>query len=234
MVTPDLDGQIAGVASLAEPQRRNLYRYVVSQPEPVGKDEAARVFGLARSVVGFHLDRLVADGLLETEYRRLSGRSGPGAGRPAKLYRRARQDITVNLPARDYGLAAELLATAVDRAAGTAAPVDAALADAAGERGRRLGEDVRRRAGGRQPSRGALVDATLTVLDEQGYEPRRTGDDVVMANCPFHDLAQRHRTLVCGMNLDLIVGLASRLPEGTLTARLDPGEDRCCVRLNVG
>jgi predicted ArsR family transcriptional regulator len=234
MVTPDQDGNIAGVASLAEPQRRLLYRYVVSQPEPVGKDEAARVFGLARSVAGFHLDRLVADGLLETEYRRLSGRSGPGAGRPAKLYRRAGQEIAVNLPPRDYGLAAELLATAVDRASGTAGPVDAALADAAGERGRGLGEDVRRRAGGRRPGRRALVDAVLEVLDEQGYEPRRTGDDVVMANCPFHALAQRHRTLVCGMNLDLIVGLASCLPEGTLAARLDPGDDRCCVRLAVG
>jgi predicted ArsR family transcriptional regulator len=234
MVTPDIDGQIVGVASLAEPQRRSLYRYVVSQPEPVGKDEAANVFGLARSVAGFHLDRLVADGLLETEYRRLSGRSGPGAGRPAKLYRRARRDIAVNLPARDYGLAAELLATAVDQAAGTAGPVDAALADAAGERGRWLGEDVRRRAGGDRPARRALLDAVLQVLDEQGYEPRRTGDDVIMANCPFHALAQRHRTLVCGMNLDLILGLATKLPEGTLTARLDAGDDRCCVRLELG
>ena len=89
MASDDFEEQIAGVASLAEPQRRALYRFVVDRSDAVSKDEAAAAMGVARSVAAFHLDRLVADGLLTTEFRRLTGRQGPGAGRPAKLYRRA-------------------------------------------------------------------------------------------------------------------------------------------------
>ncbi len=33
------------------------------------------------------------------------------------------------------------------------------------------------------------------------------------------------------MNLDLINGLLERNPDTGLTARLDPGPDRCCVTL---
>ena len=85
MTAKDLDQRIGGVASLAEPQRRALYRFVVSRDGAVSKDDAAAAMGVARYVAAFHLDRLVAVGLLTTEYRRLSGRRGPGAGRPAKL-----------------------------------------------------------------------------------------------------------------------------------------------------
>src|SRR5439155_17253472 len=115
----DFDEDIAGVASLAEPQRRALYRFVVSRGDAVSKDEAAAAMGVARSVAAFHLDRLVADGLLTTEFRRLTGRQGPGAGRPAKLYRRAEREVAVSLPARQYDLAAALLAAAVDDATRT-------------------------------------------------------------------------------------------------------------------
>jgi predicted ArsR family transcriptional regulator len=232
MARVDIDEQIAGVASLAEPQRRNLYRYVVAQDKAVGKDEAAAALGLARSVVTFHLDRLVVDGLLATEYRRLSGRTGPGAGRPAKLYRRADREIAVNIPARDYGLAADVLATAVTAAAENATPVDAALAGAATARGHALGAEAARRLG-RRTGRAAVVDAALAVLDEQGYEPRRQGDEIMMANCPFHALAEDHRTLVCGMNLDLLGGMAAALPGDVLDPRLEPAADACCVRFTV-
>src|SRR5215217_4530619 len=139
----DFDQRVAGVASLAEPQRRALYRFVVAQVGAVSKDQAAQALGVARSVAGFHLDRLVADGLLTTEFRRLTGRQGPGAGRPAKLYRRAKGELSVSLPARHYDLAARLLAAAVDQATRTATPVDEALERVAVDRGRVLGEQAR-------------------------------------------------------------------------------------------
>ena len=107
--------------------------------------------GVARSVAAFHLDRLVADGLLTTEFRRLTGRQGPGAGRPAKLYRRAEREMSVSLPARQYDLAAGLLAAAVNDATQTGVPVGEALTRVATERGRELGERAReqRRGSGR-------------------------------------------------------------------------------------
>ena len=89
----------------------------------MSKDQAAAALGVARSVAAFHLDRLVDDGLLVAEYRRLTGRQGPGAGRPAKLYRRAERGVAVSVPPRRYDLAALLLARAVDEATQTNEPV---------------------------------------------------------------------------------------------------------------
>jgi predicted ArsR family transcriptional regulator len=226
----ELDESIAGVSSLAEPQRRALYRFVVGRGDAVSKDEAADAMGVARTVAGFHLDRLVADGLLTTEFRRLTGRQGPGAGRPAKLYRRAPGEVSVSLPPRQYDLAAALLASAIHRSIEDGTPVDAALTDAATARGREFGTRVRELAGTR-PSRRALVDAALTELERQGYEPRTEDGEVLLVNCPFHALVDDQRELVCGMNLDLLSGMADAIGGDLLTARLEPSEYSCCVRL---
>src|SRR3954454_15099535 len=92
--------QVAAVAALAEPTRRRLYDHVARAAEPVGRDDAAEALGLPRATTAFHLDRLVDDGLLEAVFARRSGRTGPGAGRPAKLYRRSPCSVSVSLPER--------------------------------------------------------------------------------------------------------------------------------------
>jgi predicted ArsR family transcriptional regulator len=232
MASDGFADRIAGVASLAEPQRRALYRFIVDRGDAVSKDEAAAAMGVARTVAAFHLDRLVADGLLTTEFRRLTGRQGPGAGRPAKLYRRATGEVSVSLPARQYDLAARLLAAAVSQATRTGTPVADALTEGATAQGRRLGERARDVAG-KRPSRRALVDASLAVLAEEGYEPRADGTDVVLANCPFHGLVDEQRELVCGMNHDLLCGMAAAVGDDVLSARLEPTEGNCCVRLTA-
>jgi predicted ArsR family transcriptional regulator len=232
MAGSDFEERVSGVASLAEPQRRALYQFVVSRGEPVSKDEAAAALGIARSVATFHLDRLVADGLLVHEFRRLTGRQGPGAGRPAKVYRRAPGEVAVSLPARQYDLAAALLAGAVNEATHTNTPVGKALTRLATERGRALGQRARSGAG-RRPSRRALVEAAVGALAEQGYEPRQDGDEIVLGNCPFHALVDEQRDLVCAMNRDLLCGLADGIGPDVLAARLAPAEGSCCVRLDT-
>lgn len=232
MADSDFEGRVSGVASLAEPQRRALYQFVVSRGDAVSKDEAAAAMGVARSVATFHLDRLVADGLLVHEFRRLTGRQGPGAGRPAKLYRRAPGELSVSLPARQYDLAAGLLAAAVNDATQTGTPVGKALTRVATARGRALGARAREQVG-KRPGRRALLDAALVVLDEQGYEPHQDGGEIVLANCPFHALVDEQRDLVCGMNRDLLCGMADGLGDDVLAARLAPAEGSCCVRLDT-
>lgn len=228
----DFEARVSGVASLAEPQRRALYQLVVRRGEAISKDEAATAMGVARSVAGFHLDRLVADGLLVHEFRRLTGRQGPGAGRPAKLYRRAPAEVSVSLPARQYDLAAGLLAAAVNEATKTNSPVGTVLSRVATELGRTLGRRARD-AGGSRPSRRAVVEAAVGVLDDLGYEPRRHGSEIVLANCPFHALVDEQPDLVCGMNRDLLCGMADAVGDGVLAARLAPTEGSCCVRLDA-
>jgi len=232
----DFAAQVSGVGALAEPARRALYLYVVAQPEPVSRDQAAAGAGLPRHTAKFHLDKLVADGLLDTEYRRLSGRRGPGAGRPTKLYRRSSRQVAVTLPPRHYDLAGQILARAVEDAAHDGVPVLQAVQRAAVDAGHRLGAAQHRPDEGPATASGdaAALDDVATVLNAHGYEPRVQGDRVVLANCPFHALAREHTALVCGMNLHLITALLDELGRPDVQTGLDPAPQRCCVTLTAG
>jgi predicted ArsR family transcriptional regulator len=212
-------GPIDAVAALAEPTRRRLYEHVARSAQPVSRDDASAALGLPRATAAFHLDRLAADGLLEVSRQRRTGRSGPGAGRPAKFYRRAADTVAVSLPERRYDLAGELLAAAVEEAERTGERPGAVLARRAQERGEALGREA---------------GAVGAVLEACGYEPREDGDGaVVLGNCPFHVLAADHTDLVCGMNLRFLDGVLTGAGEGGLTARLAPAEGLCCVRLEL-
>jgi predicted ArsR family transcriptional regulator len=228
--TEDFDPRVTKIAALAEPVRRALYRYVVGQPGPVGREQAATAVGVAHHVAKFNLDKLEEEGLLEVEFSRPPGRRGPGAGRPAKLYRRASREIEVSLPERHYDLAGQVMASAIATSEQTVTPIGQALALAATDAGRAFGQEARARAGAR-PSQAAALKAVSEVLTEHGYEPRSDGKAITLANCPFHSLAKNHTELVCGMNLDLMNGLVDTLSTGRLRARLTPTPGMCCVTI---
>ena len=230
MTDDERDAAVAAVAALGDPLRRKLYRFVSAQDHAVGRDEAAEGVGTTRSAAAFHLDRLVDDGLLEAHFRRLSGRQGPGAGRPAKLYRRSPGERVVSLPPRKYDLAAELLADAVEEAGDR--PARAALTDVARRFVQRLGGQILSRLGSRA-SRERRLDALAESLGDYGYEPRREGRSVRLSNCPFHALAEGHRDLVCGMNLTLVEGVVEGMRSGDLDPCLEPRPGECCVTVHM-
>ncbi|WP_432479772.1 helix-turn-helix transcriptional regulator [Nocardioides sp. GXQ0305] len=218
----DLSQRAAGVGALADATRRDLYEYVASQAGPVGREEAARALGLPRHTASFHLDRLVEVGLLATEYRRLTGRTGPGAGRPSKLYRRADQEWTVSLPDRRYDLVGGILARGVETARAGGSTIDEAVEGAATEAGVAVGRRARRR-------RDALV-RLADALADHGFEPRVDGETVVLANCPFDALAREHTALVCGLNQHFVQGVADGAGCAGVTAHLEPEPGLCCVK----
>ncbi len=232
MTADDFDTQVSSVAALGEPVRRKLYRYVVAQPDPVSRERAADGVGVPPHVAKFHLDKLEEDGLLDVEYRRPPGRSGPGAGRPAKLYRRAARHIAVSLPERRYDLAGYVLAEAASAAQRAGLPMDGLISEAARAAGRRMVEQVRQ-AGQPATRRADALNAAAGALGANGYEPRLADGRITLANCPFHDLAASHRALVCALNLDLINGLLGALGPAGLSARLDPAPGRCCVTVTT-
>jgi predicted ArsR family transcriptional regulator len=223
----DLDTDAAGIGALADDTRRRLYAYVVAQPEPVGREQAAAALGVAQHTVTFHLERLSDEGLLEVEFRRLSGRSGPGAGRPSKLYRRADREFAVSLPPRQYDVVGDILAAAVTRAAAGDVPLPRTLQEAAHQRGHELGREAGR------PSRARPLAAVAEVLGSQGYEPRVADDEVELSNCPFDALARKHTELVCGLNRDFVQGVADGLGCDDVAASLEPAPGRCCVRARL-
>ncbi len=225
---PKVDDPIEAVAQLDEPNRRHLYDLVTTSREPISRSDAAAALRISRELAAFHLDRLVAAGLLETEFRRRSGRTGPGAGRPAKHYRRTDRDVVVSLPPRHYDLAAEVMATALE---GLDAVSSAeAVAAVARERGTKAGLTARQN-GGPHPGRQRLRAELLDLLRGAGYEPEvdQASGAVVLRNCPFHTLASGHRELTCGMNLAWADGVAGGLVGSGFRPELAPRPGYCCV-----
>lgn len=221
----DFVNQIGSLAALDDPVRRRLYLYVVGRGEEVGRDEVAQATGVTRALAAFHLDRLVKAGLLETAFRRLTGKSGPGAGRPSKLYRRAAATIDVSVPTRRYELAAQVLAQTLAGIADEGARER--LRDAAREWGGRLARESALASRRKQP-----LQRATHALEVCGFEPRRTADgDVVLGNCPFASLKAEGRTFICDMNLALIQGLLAGLDLPDVDARLAPRAGLCCVAL---
>jgi predicted ArsR family transcriptional regulator len=213
--------EISVIAVLDDPVRRRLYDYVTGQDHAVSRSEAAQAAGIQRTLAAFHLDRLAEAGLVDVTFRRPAGRAGPGAGRPAKLYRRTAAEHQVSVPPRDYRGAAELLAEVVD-----VTGAEPELQRSARSRGAAAGRAARRDAP--QVPDGDLVTGTLSA---QGYRPYRDGAEVRLRNCPFHVLASRYPPLICGMNLALVEGLLEGAAATTLAARLDPRPEECCVVL---
>lgn len=221
-----LDAQLSAVAALEEPNRRRLYDYVVRQPHPVGRDEAAAACELPRATAAFHLDRLADEKLLDVVYERRTGRSGPGAGRPAKLYQRSTRQVAVSLPERHYELAGRMLAAAIEDAERGGDTPHAALDRQAHEFGARLAEEALT-----TDDDAASTEALLRILGSYGFEPRTTDTGIVLSNCPFHALATQHTDMVCGMNLSLLGGLLAGLSVTEHGAKLDPAPGQCCVRI---
>ena len=207
-------GDLGLLRALGDPVRRRLYEFVAAAGARVGRDEAAAHAGIGRTLAAYHLDRLAAEGLLEVSYGRPAGRGGPGAGRPAKLYRRAEREFVLRAPPRDYLLLAEILVRADEEGGGA---VRAAVERSA----RELGEEI-----GRSGDRAAIE----ALLRERGYEPFVDDDGVLrFGNCPFHALAAAHREAVCSLNLALVEGMLDGAGAGRRRACLEPDRAGCCV-----
>jgi predicted ArsR family transcriptional regulator len=206
------------LAAAADPVRRALLRLVSRSGTPVGRDAAAAALGIPRATAALHLDRLVEAGLLEARFLRVNGRTGPGAGRPAKLYSRTGAEVGVSIPERHYDLAGDLLSEAVEVAGTSGRPMPDVIADVARARGRDIGSGA------------GSLDA---ALEATGYEPRVDDETVVLVNCPFHRLAQRHTDTICAMNVSLVEGMAQGAGADPGRVCFAPAAGRCCVEIRA-
>ncbi len=209
---------LTALSSLDDPLRRRLYEYVANRDEPTSRDQAAEDADISRTLAAYHLDKLAAAKLLAVSYMRPTGRGGPGAGRPAKFYTRAEQEMSVSVPPRDYELLARLLVSSMEQDATGA--VRAAVNTAAREAGQRAGRECP----------GDIVAA----LRDAGYLPQVDDDGCVsLRNCPFHAVARDHVDVVCALNLELIEGVIAGA-EQDARAELAPRPGRCCVVVHGG
>jgi predicted ArsR family transcriptional regulator len=211
---------IRAIAALDDELRRGMYAHIRAAGRPVSRDEAAESVGISRKLAAFHLDKLVAAGLLRARYER-AGR----VGRAPKVYEPAGADIHVAIPQRQHGLLAEVLLTAVvDQDAGEAA------LRAATERGRRVGQCERERVKlGRLGTERALTVAE-GVLTEQGFEVNRESPTCVrLRECPFQPMKAQAPGLVCQIGLAYMAGLLDGLDAPTVRAEFEQVPGSCCV-----
>ena len=217
------------VTPLTEPTRRRVYETVRASVGPSTRDEVAAALGIGRKLAAFHLDALAVAGLLDVDYARPPGRSGPGAGRPAKRYQARHDDITLSVPARRYDLAARILAAGVQHTVEGDARAHVLVASAAS--GRALAASV-------SASASTSVDATPTervwqLLCELGYEPTEDQDTIRLHNCPFHGVVDVAPDLVCGMNLALLRAAVCELAASEFEVQLEPMPGQCCVTIRA-
>jgi predicted ArsR family transcriptional regulator len=227
--------QYDAAALLASPVRRTLYQALRDAPGPAPAMTAADLapaVGLHVTTVRFHLDQLVAAGLLDAEFRRQQG-----AGRPRKVYS-VRPGATSRPPSGDpLRLLTALLADALSASAGgePITPVEAGRrwarehieghADAApaGTTGAWLGK----------------VGQMIDVLEEWGYQPTITTEEggrtarVELTDCPFLDLARANTAVVCGVHQGLIAEGMRQFGEPDAEVDLEPfvQSNRCLAHI---
>ncbi|MFJ8584332.1 helix-turn-helix transcriptional regulator [Streptomyces sp. NPDC093595] len=224
-------GSVEAVSVLAEEQRRRMYAFVRRAHRPVTREEAAAEAGISAKLAAFHLDKLVAAGLLTFRY------DHPEAvrrvGRKPKVYEPAETDIRISIPERRPDVLAEILIDAVLGQEPGEDAQDAALRTAR-HRGEELGAATRARA---RPGRlGPERSLTLaeSVLEQHGFEPdRQAPAELRLLNCPFHPLAARSPGLVCGINHAYLGGFLAGLQATGIDAVLAPHPGRCCVELRA-
>lgn len=212
---------------LAEPTRRALWQTCRRAGAPLTREELAASVGVSRRLAAFHLDLLAAGGLLTVDYARPPGRTGPGAGRPAKRYSAADVDLEVSLPPRRYDVAARVMARGLATAAECGTDALETTFDVAHEEGERIGK--LRRTPGRM-SASATTEVAMDVLTDLGYEPHRESGCVQLCNCPFDSVVEVATDVVCGLNEKFVAGVLEGLGgHRNVRAELDPAPDRCCV-----
>jgi predicted ArsR family transcriptional regulator len=226
-----LASQIASLTTLDDPIRAAIFFLVARSADPVARDQAARALGITRRIAAFHLDKLAEAGLLDVSFKRLTGRTGPGAGRSSKLYRRSGRRFNVAVPARNYELLARLLASVVQETQGVSAAV--LLEPQARRFGVTEGAAARKEASPRS-SRKQVLAVLADELTRLGFEPFADGSGTLrLRNCPYHDMARENTDFVCAMNLALMQGVTEGLGVGGVSPALEPSEGMCCVAFHT-
>jgi predicted ArsR family transcriptional regulator len=224
-VVPEWDLSLLGTlgGALGDATRFSIYKHVVMSPEPISAGEAARQFGLHRTVARSHLEKLTEAGLVKVGTRR-----NPRGGRPAKVYSASDERIEIQLPPRRY----ETLSSMLIR---LASKLNGRSAELAAEVGYQFGcEAAAGLRGGQHLPGGQLnLESIIAFLGERGCKPKViVGTDGTLAvevqNCLYLELARDNPEVVCGLSTGMLCGLLDADPAGhRQTSSIVAGDDTC-------
>jgi predicted ArsR family transcriptional regulator len=208
--------------ALADDTRFRLYRYLGLSGRPVSVREMSTRLSLHPNTLRPHLRRLEEAGLVTSEVRK-----GTSVGRPQTLYSVVEREAPQE---RNYRLLSEILAgllagkRACDRAE--------ALAE---EWGRYVVLQGGPKPGTRLPARRNLA-ILQEAMAQAGFDPRfrrrgRQTVEISLRDCPFRDLVEDHRELVCAIHRGLVAGMLDGLKPSLRLMEFSPLVERSVCRL---
>ncbi len=209
--------------AVADPELRETLLFARGRAAPFTADDAAAALAVHRNVARSRLDRLAGAGLLEISFARRSGRGGPGAGRPAKVYRVAPETSMIEFPPRRLP---ELVARLLDElpARGRAA----ALRRVGADFGRALADEARLKPAASVATGIERVCAAVRSLGFQASLERVDGDTAVIATptCPLRPLVVE-RAEAAEIDRGMWAGLVERAVRGVRAERVTCETSRC-------
>lgn len=209
--------------ALADDTRFRLYRYLRLVDRPVSVREMSRRLSLHANTLRPHLRRLEEAGLVTHQVRKATG-----VGRPQTLYGAVEPSGD---EARDYRLLAEMLCGLVR----TKRELERATA-LAREWGGYLAAQGGPKPGVRLPDRQNLA-RLQDAMARAGFDPRfrRTGSavEVTLRDCPFRELTEDHRELVCSLHRGLVEGMLAGLKPPLGLREFKPFAERGICRLRA-
>jgi predicted ArsR family transcriptional regulator len=209
MDTKTLESRISDLTSaLGDPTRRAIYIAVRESAEPLTTSNVAELFGIHPNVARHHLDRLADDGYVRVSHRRPAGKSGPGAGRPAKCYEASNKEVSVHFAPRRFEMLVEMLIRVLDEVA----PEN--IGQVAESVGRAYGSELAAEIGvPDQPGYDGAVQAVAKAMTGLGFtiDPDVEGQRLLTTHCPFGEAATSHPEVICSLDRGIVTGLFGAL-----------------------
>jgi predicted ArsR family transcriptional regulator len=208
--------------ALADDTRFRLYRYLRLSGRPVSVRELSARLSLHPNTLRPHLRRLEEVGLVTSEVRK-----GASVGRPQTLYA---VTLREEPEGSDYRLLAEILAGLL-----TGVRARERARDLAREWGGYLVAQGLPKPGPRPPARRSLA-VLQEAMSKAGFDPRfrrrsAKAVEISLRDCPFRDLVEDHRDLVCEVHRGLLEGMLGGLKPPLRLTEFAPLAERAVCRL---
>lgn len=212
------------VAGGDKPRRQAVHEALRASDNPLGITELAERLEIHPNTVRFHLDALVAQGLVDRRLEEPSGR-----GRPRTVYTphpgmdRGGQ--------RQYQLLAKILLGQL-----STSPDAGAAAEAAGRSwGGYLVEHV---PPSHQPGVAEATQRLTAMMTDLGFAPEPdsdTAERIRLRHCPFLELAEEYSSTLCPLHLGLMQGALTEIRAPITATSLEPfaEPDACIVHLST-
>lgn len=233
MDTTTLENRISDLTSaLGDPTRRAIYIAVRESAEPLTTSSMATLFDIHPNVARHHLDRLAAEGYVQTSSGQTHRPGGPGAGRPAKAYEATKKEVSVHFAPRRFEMLVELLMRVLDEVS------DENLSSVAEAIGRQYGAEIAAEIGvPTEAGYDAAIQSVAKAMTGLGFtmDPDLSGHQLLTSHCPFGEAATNHPEVVCSLDRGIVSGLFGVLAAGcepVLIPHSDPDAD-CVTRVPV-